>query len=68
MRKFFLTLVAVTFFAGVFAPLVSLFMRITPEGLARVMSSPQFFAALFNSLSTGLVATVLAMALALAAA
>lgn len=68
MRKFFLALVAVTFFAGVFAPLVSLFMRITPEGLARVMSSPQFFAALFNSLSTGLVATVLAMALALTAA
>lgn len=68
MKKFFLAFAAVTFVAGIFAPLTSLFMRITPDGFAQVLKSPQFSAALSNSLSTGLIATVIALALALAAA
>lgn len=68
MKKFFLAFAAVAFVAGIFAPLTSLFMRITPDGLSQVIHSPQFFTALWNSLSTGLIATVIALAVALAAA
>ncbi|MBQ7453497.1 MAG: ABC transporter permease subunit [Selenomonadaceae bacterium] len=68
MKKIFLTLVAVIFFTGVFAPLGSLFMRITPDGFAQMISSPQFSFALWNSISTGLIATVIALTLGLTAA
>lgn len=59
---------AAMFIAGLFAPLGSLFMRITPEGLAQVVHSPQFSAALWNSIATGLIATIISVALGLAAA
>jgi len=68
MKKIFLLGVAGIFFAGVFAPLGSLFLRITPEGFSQVVHSPQFSFALWNSLTTGLIAAVIATALGLAAA
>ena len=68
MRKIFITCAAVMFIAGLFAPLGSLFMRITPEGFAQVIHSPQFSVALRNSISTGLIATIISVALGLAAA
>ncbi|MBR1806864.1 MAG: ABC transporter permease subunit [Selenomonadaceae bacterium] len=68
MSKIFLASVAVIFVAGVFAPLGTLFMRITPDGFAQVVNSPQFSAALWNSVSTAFVATVISMSLGLAAA
>ena len=68
MKKIFLLGAAGIFFAGIFAPLCSLFLRITPEGFSQVVHSPQFSSALWNSLSTGLIAAVIATALGLAAA
>lgn len=68
MRKLFLICVAAIFFAGIFAPLGSLFLRITPFGFAQVIHSPQFSSALWNTISTGLIATIISLALALAAA
>ena len=68
MRNFFLLGATAIFFVGVFAPLGSLFIRITPEGFAQVVNSPQFPAALWNSVSTGLLASVIALALGLMAA
>ncbi len=68
MRKIFMTCAAVMFIAGLFAPLGSLFMRITPEGFSQVVHSPQFEAALWNSITTGLIATIISVTLGLAAA
>ena len=68
MKKTFLIVVAVIFFVGVFAPLGSLFWRMTPENFSQVVNSPQFSAAVWNSVSTAFVATIISMALGLAAA
>ena len=68
MKKIFLVSVAVIFFVGVFAPLGSLFARITPEDFSQVVNSPQFSAAVWNSVSTAFVATIISMTLGLAAA
>ena len=67
MKKFFPAAILI-FAVGVFAPLSSLFLRMTPESFAQVMNSPQFSNALWNSISTGLIATIIALTLALTAA
>ena len=68
MRRAFLLSVSIIFFLGIFAPMGALFVRITPESFAQVIQSPQFFDALQNSVSTGLIATIIAMVLSLTAA
>ncbi len=57
------------FFAvSVLLPIISMFTRITPASVSGLIHSPQFSAALKNSLLTSLTSTVISMALALAAA
>jgi len=68
MRKIFPIVTAFMFFAGIFAPIAALFMRITPEGFLQVINSPQFSSALWNSLWTGLIAATISTSLGLAAA
>lgn len=68
MKQSFLLGVSIIFFLGIFAPMGSLFVRITPESFAQVIQSPQFFDALQNSVSTGLIATIIAMVLSLTVA
>ena len=59
----------VLFFAVcVIAPLMSMMLRITPEGFRTVLHSPQFRPAVANSLSTTLAATVISLTLSLLAA
>lgn len=59
----------ILFFAiCVIAPIVSMLCRITPEGFSGVVHSAQFSSAVFNSISTALVATVISLVLALCAA
>ena len=65
MKQSFLLVVSIIFFLGIFAPIGALFTRITPRGFAQVIQSPQFFDALQNSVSTGLIATSIAMILSL---
>lgn len=68
MKKIFTICVGTIFLTGVFAPLGSLFLRITPEGFSQVIHSPQFSSALWNSVSTGLIATIISLVSAMAAA
>lgn len=68
MKKLFLVSVGLIFFVGVFAPLGSLFIRITPEGFEQVIHSPQFSVAIWNSVYTGLIATIISMTFGLIAA
>lgn len=60
--------VALFFIVCVIAPLLSMLSRITPDGIQRVVSSPQFLPAVWNSISTAAVATVASVLLALLAA
>ena len=53
---------------SVVLPIVSMLGRITPDGLKAVFTSPQFTRAVWNSISTGLVATLISLTLALLAA
>lgn len=61
-------LIAAVFIVTVILPIISMFSRITPEGFDEVIHSVQFGRAIGNSLSTSLTATVISLALALAAA
>lgn len=59
---------ALFFVLCVFAPIFSMLARITPEGLKQVITSSQFSTAMKNSLSTGIIATIISLILSLAAA
>ncbi len=59
--------VALFFVVCVIAPILSMLFRITPEGFSDTVRSEVFGRAVWNSLSTGLTATVITLALALAA-
>lgn len=56
------------FVACVILPIVSMLSRITPEGFSQVIASEQFLPAVKNSVTTGLVSTLISMFLALLAA
>ena len=56
------------FVVSVIFPIAKMLMRITPEGLQSVFSSPQFGAAVSNSITTALTATLISIVLALLAA
>ena len=56
------------FVVCIIAPLMSMMLRITPEGFQTLLRSPQFKPAVMNSLSTTLAATVISLALSLLAA
>lgn len=60
--------IALFFGICVIAPIVSMLLRITPEGFSSVVHSEQFSSAVVNSVSTALVAAVISMVLAIAAA
>ena len=49
-------------------PIVTMLIRITPEGFQSVIESKQFGSAVFNSITTALTATVISITLALTAA
>lgn len=52
----------------VILPIAKMLMRITPQGMQSVFSSPQFSAAVSNSISTALAATLISLVLAILAA
>lgn len=56
------------FVVSVILPLLSMLCRITPDGIKRVVASPQFLPAVWNSVSTAAVATAISTVLALLAA
>ena len=56
------------FVVCVIAPISSMLSRITPEGLKQVIQSVQFGSAVYNSISTALVATIISLILSLIAA
>jgi len=60
--------VGLFFVVCVIAPILSVLRRITPAGFRRVVESPQFRPAVWNSVSTAFTATVISAALSLAAA
>ena len=68
MKQFFFIGIILIFSIGVFAPLGSLLIRITPEDFEQVVHSSQFSVALYNSVYTSLVATGISMTLSLSAA
>lgn len=53
---------------SVVLPILSILGQITGDGAAKVLSSPQFLQAVWNSVSTGLVATLISLSLAMLAA
>ena len=60
--------IALFFVFCVILPILSMLSRITPEGLRQMVGSQQFLPAVKNSVTTALTATVLTLALSLAAA
>lgn len=60
--------VGLFFVMCVIAPILSMLCRITPAGLQTVMKSPQFWPAVWNSVSTAFAAAVISIVLSLAAA
>ena len=60
--------IALFFLTGVAFPILRMFARITPEKVSSLTASPQFSQALVNSLVTSFLATVVTMALSMAAA
>ena len=60
--------IALFFAVCVITPIVSMFCRITPSGLKKVVESSQFYPAVWNSVSTAFVATVISLILSLVAA
>lgn len=60
--------ITVFFAVCVIIPLLSMLCRITPDGIKRVIASPQFLPAVWNSVSTATVSTAISTALALLAA
>lgn len=60
--------IALFFWACMLLPLFSMLCRITPDGVRRVVTSPQFLPAVWNSVSTATVATTISVFLALLAA
>lgn len=66
--KIIIQLCLLLFFATVvIAPIVGMFLRITPESFREMTSSSQFMPALINSVTTTLTATVISVVLALCA-
>lgn len=59
---------ALFFAVCVIAPLLSMLSRITPAGFRTVLDSPQFWPAVWNSVSTAFTAAVISIALSLLAA
>ena len=67
--KFIINICLALFFVVcVIAPLISMLCRITPDGFEAVVKSSLFGAAVWNSISTSLVATIISLTLALTAA
>ena len=60
--------IALFFAVCVIAPIISMLCRITPREFKGVVTSPQFFPAVVNSVTTALVATVISLILALLSA
>ncbi len=60
--------VALFFLLCVILPILRMLSRITPEGFNKMVSSPQFPPAVLNTVTTGLTATALTLALAFTAA
>ncbi|MBR4335218.1 MAG: ABC transporter permease subunit, partial [Clostridia bacterium] len=56
------------FLAVVICPILSMFLRITPSGFRALVTSRDFVPAIVNSVTTGLLATLISTALALGAA
>ena len=61
-------LIALVFLVSVILPICSMFLRITGEGFSKLTASPQFSEAVWNSLKTALLSTVISLVLSLAAA
>lgn len=60
--------ISVFFIAAVILPIVSMLCNISSEGFKEIISSTQFSSAVWNSVITGLTATVLSLSLAMMAA
>ena len=60
--------IAAFFVVCVILPIIKMLFRITPQGLSSVFSSAQFSAALKNSITTALTATLISLSLAMIAA
>lgn len=56
------------FLLCVIAPIIAMFLRITPQGFAQVLHSAQFLPALRNSVAAALTATLISLALSMPAA
>lgn len=60
--------IALFFLVCVVAPLISMLCRITPNGFREIVKSPQFIPAVYNSVTTAFVATMISLILSLGAA